>query len=626
MSEIKRLTDYSHLRQRIFMYLGGTDLHTQDILEIDDSNNPVIVNETWVPALYTGFREILDNASDEVNGHGFGNTIKVEYNPNTMIFSVEDNGRGIPFDYSKEYDMHLATMVLSEPRTGRNFDERKKVAGTNGIGSAATSNTSEWFKFKITKEGKVFTQSFSEGKNNDNQLIIEDPIIRNISDKTTSGTYIQYHPSKSVFPNMVLPERFIRSRIFEFAAANPKIKVYYNKELIKVKPKIEQTLFGKTKTIVIDINDEENDFLSKFIVVPDFVSDGDHYHSLVNNIPAINGGTHMDAFRLAFFKNLLTALEKESKKRKLYPNRADISEGLLIYNITEMDAPNFDAQSKTRLTNESAGKIISKVLNEAEFYNQIIKKNPEWINSIFERCAERTKKKDASDLAKLQKKVGRVKVASLLDATGKDRSKTILILGEGLSAIEIAKSTRDPQIHGIMPLRGKPMNVSGSKPTDVASNKILQDIMNSTGLIIGKKAVREELRYGCVWMASDEDQDGAAICALIVNFFYTYWPELFDDKDNPFLYRFQTPYIIAEKGKERKYWDSSNYHQFIPSEWKGWSITRAKGLAALIKEDWVEHYKNPKLIPIVNDSELKETLDMIFNDSRADDRKEWMSI
>ena len=266
MSAIKRLTDYSHLRQRIFMYLGGTDLHTQDILEIDENNNPVIVNETWVPALYTGFREILDNASDEVNGHGFGNTIKVEYNPTTMIFSVEDNGRGIPFDYSKEYDTYLATMVLSEPRTGRNFDERKKVAGTNGIGSAATSNTSEWFKFKITKEGKVFNQTFKEGKNGDNQLTIEDPIIRNISDKTASGTYIQYHPSSVVFPNMVLPERFIRSRIFEFAAANPKIKVYYNKELIKVKPKIEQTLFGKTKTIVIDINDEENDFF--FPVTP----------------------------------------------------------------------------------------------------------------------------------------------------------------------------------------------------------------------------------------------------------------------------------------------------------------------------------------------------------------------
>ena len=105
----------------------------------------------------------------------------------------------------------------------------------------------------------IHSSEWNTRKNGDNQLIIEDPIIRNITDKTASGTYIQYHPSSVVFPNMVLPERFIRSRIFEFAAANPKIKVYYNKELIKVKPKIEQTLFGKTKTIVIDINDEEND-------------------------------------------------------------------------------------------------------------------------------------------------------------------------------------------------------------------------------------------------------------------------------------------------------------------------------------------------------------------------------
>lgn len=126
MSKIKKLTDYSHLRHRIHMYLGGTDPHTQQILEIVNGS-PELKTETWTPALYTGFREILDNASDEVVGHGHGTKIDVTYDPDKKIFSVEDDGRGIPFDYSEEYGMHLATMVLSEPRTGRNFDERKKL-------------------------------------------------------------------------------------------------------------------------------------------------------------------------------------------------------------------------------------------------------------------------------------------------------------------------------------------------------------------------------------------------------------------------------------------------------------------------------------------------------------------
>lgn len=626
MSNIKKLTDYSHLRHRIFMYLGGTDLHKQDILEINDDGQPEIIDETWVPALYTGFREILDNASDEVVGHGHGSTIKINYDPTTMIFSVEDDGRGIPFDYSEEYGKHLATMVLSEPRSGRNFDERKKVAGTNGIGSSATSNTAEWFKFEISKKGEEFSQSFSEGDDDATELTINDPVIIPISDKKKSGTYIQYKPSAKVFKNMVLPERFLKSRITEFAACNPSIKVYYNDKLVKVKPKVEQTLFSKHKSISITIEDDEEDFNSKFIIIPNFTKDGDHYHSLVNNIPAFNGGTHMDAFRITFFKNLLSALEKESKRRKLTPNRSDVTEGLLIYNITNMDAPNFDAQSKTRLTNESAGKIITKFLSDADFYSTIIKKNREWIDEIYSRCEARTKKKDASELSKLQKKIGKTKVASLLDATGRDRSKCILLLAEGDSARGGSSSARDPKIHGSMPLRGKLLNVNGMKPTEAASNKVLQDIMNAVGLIIGQKAVRKNLRYNNIWIATDEDLDGHSICALIVNFFHTYWPELMDDKEDPFLYRFQTPFIIAEKGKQRKYWNSSTYLEFVPEDWKGWSITRAKGLAALVKEDWIECYKNPQLIPLTNDSEISESLDLIFNGARSDDRKEWMSI
>lgn len=430
MSKIKKLTDYSHLRHRIHMYLGGTDPHTQQILEIVNGS-PELKTETWTPALYTGFREILDNASDEVVGHGHGTKIDVTYDPDKKIFSVEDDGRGIPFDYSEEYGMHLATMVLSEPRTGRNFDERKKVAGTNGIGSSATSNTSEWFKFKIIKDGKVFEQEFSEGPLDSTALTISNPTIKSYSNKEKHGTYIKYKPSSRVFNSMILSEEFMYSRIFEFAACNPTVKISYNGKTIKTKSKIEQTLFPSRKTIVIDINDEQEEFESKFIIVPNFVEDGDHYHSIVNNIPAFNGGTHMDAFRLTFFKNMITALEKESKRRKLYPNRTDLTEGLLIYNITNMDGPNFDAQSKTRLTNEVAGKIINKFLNDAEFYTSIIKKNKEWIDEIYKRCEERTKKKDASELSKLQKKMVRTKVPSLMDATGKDRSKCICVIAEG---------------------------------------------------------------------------------------------------------------------------------------------------------------------------------------------------
>ena len=121
------------------------------------------------------------------------------------------------------------------------------------------------------------------------------------------------------------------------------------------------------------------------------------------------------------------------------------------------------------------------------------------------------------------------------------------------------------------------------------------------------------------------DPDGFQIGALVVNILFTYWPELFEDKANPFVNIFMTPYIIARKGKENKYWYGDDYASFDPEKNKGWEITRAKGLSSLRPVDWKYSLQNPNLLPIVNDPDMAETLDLIFNGARADDRKNWMA-
>jgi hypothetical protein len=60
-------------------------------------------------------------------------------------------------------------------------------------------------------------------------------------------------------------------------------------------------------------------------------------------------------------------------------------------------------------------------------------------------------------------------------------------------------------------------------------------------------------------------------------------------------------------------------------KWKGWTITRAKGLGSLEEADWKHALGKPELIPLTDDGKLKETLDLIFNKKRPDDRKEWLS-
>lgn len=618
---IKKLSDYAHLRKRPEMYLGSVDPHTQTIVLYDDKMTPYVEDITWVPALFTCFREIVDNALDEIVGHGHGNRIDITYDEEKLLFSVQDNGRGIPITFDKQENQYLATMVLTEPRAGRNFDERGEVAGVNGIGSAAVSNTSEVFEVEIIRDGKKFKQTFREGLDGKSLDITTPKITSTKSERT--GTYISFHPSKEVYLHRILPERFVKSRAIEIAICNPLLKIFYNGEQLKVKQRPEQTLFPNVKPIAFDIH--EGKLRSKFWIT--FGEGSEHVHSVVNSIPMFNGGVHVDAFRRLFYSGMLTALERESKRRKLTPNRSDIQDGLLIYNITNMQAPKFDSQSKTRLINDEFATIMKRHLESPDLYKDLIRKNPEWISAIYQRCEDRTKKKDASELAKLNKASKRQKVEKLSDATGNDRQKCILFLAEGDSACSSLTEARNPQLHGSLPLKGKVLNVHPSNASlkEAATNAELVQISRSLGLFIGSPAERKKLRYGKVYITCDADEDGKNIMALLVNFFYTFWPELFDAKD-PFLYVFDTPLIVASKGKQRQYWFNDNYAEFDQKDYSGWEVTRAKGLAALVKPDWVTMMSDPRVTPITDDGELKEALDLLFNKKRADDRKDWMGV
>ncbi len=615
--EIKKLTPFQHLRKNTEMWFGSRYLHTQNILMYGDDG--VYLGEvSWVPAVFTAFREILDNALDEI-ALGYGNRIDVTYDADKMVFSVQDNGRGISIEWDEKNKMHKATLALSQIMAGRNFEERGDVAGVNGIGASGVNFCSEWFKMEIWRDNQSFTQRFKEGQI---RLVVPKPTIRDIkSDKT--GTKVSFKLSNKVFSDMTLPEDFLYSRLYEVAMCNSLLKIYYNGIKIKVKPTLEKTLFPNEKPMVIEI--KEKGFRSKFLLKPNF-SKGEEIHSVVNNIPAFNGGVHIETFRRVFYHELLDALSREAKKRKLKPNRSDLNDGLLIFNVTRMTAPSFDSQSKTRLISDQVAKIIKDHLEDKKLMKSLVTKNKDWVDEIFERCAARTQKKDASEVTKMSKKLLRGKVPELTDANGRDRSKCILFLAEGNSAIAGMKNARDAEIHGGLGLRGKILNVNGETPKKVLDNQSLAKIMNSLGLIIGEPANRRRMRYGKVYLAHDMDHDGFNIGALLVNFFYTYWPELFDPGKDPVFYVFNTPFIIAEKGKERKYWYGSNYNEFNPSDYKGWSITRAKGLGTLMEVDWEYSLANPDLYAIIDDGKMKESLDLIFNGKRADDRKDWIGL
>lgn len=639
--DVQRLSDYSHARIRTEMYLGSRSAHEQQVL-IFGENNYEVKNVKWVPALLTAFREIVDNSLDEFTKAGTKDAVlRVKYDESTLEFEISDNGRGIPIDYVPEYNQHVCTMVLTETKTGRNFDDsqRKKTSGQNGLGGSITMCVSSEAEMEVHRTGRPyktasvndeytgmykFTQKFSEGNDLFPELVIQDPVIRKVkADKT--GTSIRFRLSPSVFKNRQLPTELIYSILKEIAVANPTYKIFLNDNRIQGRGTAEKALFGISKPMTLTV--DEGEFHSTFYVVPNAVKDqltNFHMHGIVNNVPAFDGGNHLDTFKKNFALGVITALEKVSKKRNLKPNRSDVEEGLLIYNITTMNAPYFSSQTKSKLINEEVIKPIADAMS-ADFYEQLIKKNSEWIDEIYQRTSERTNKKDAEENRKAAKKLLKAKVAKLRDAVNTDRSVCELFITEGDSASGNLIAARDPSKHAILPLRGKIKSVTGKeKVADLMEYDSLKDIMVSIGLVPGEKAVRENLNYGRINISTDADEDGKNIQAQICNFFNTFWPELFQDKDNPFVYIFNTPFIILKKGKQVKYFYGHQEHEYIPEEWAGWEAKRAKGLGTLEKEHFIDAIYSGYTLPIVDDGSLSEVLDLIFNSARADDRKEWM--
>ena len=118
--EIKLLRWPDAIRQRIGMYLGGTD---------KESVNNML-------------REICDNSLDELSKAADLAIIDCDFNG---FYAVMDNGRGISIEYSKDEPTKIsADLSISELHSGSKFTDNKNATiGMNGVGSSAVCACSE---------------------------------------------------------------------------------------------------------------------------------------------------------------------------------------------------------------------------------------------------------------------------------------------------------------------------------------------------------------------------------------------------------------------------------------------------------------------------------------------------
>ncbi len=619
--DIKVLSDRDHVRLRTQIYLGNMTPTTYPIPLFGDTFS--VEQIEFIPAVYKAVGEIVDNSIDEFAQISIKNKVlKIEAEPLSGFYSISDNGRGIPIDKHKS-GKYTPEVALGSLRAGRNFTENKEagVIGQNGVGSACTNYCSTEFNIVVNRDGKKYVQSFEDGAS-----IVRKPSIRK-GPKTKTGTQVSFTLDDTVFEDVSIDPRLMRNKAIEVALTNPGLTVHYNKNKYKFNKGLEDIVKQITKKNGATYSEftfkKEGIELQFFVISGAFESLDEQIFTWVNSSLLFDGGILNTQFLNAFIDKTIKHLAPAAKKQKIEITKNDVRQNLLVFGNLKLADPQYDAQSKTRLTGPNLRLEMAKMVTEG--WKAFTRKNKAWLIDVTERAMVRHHASANRKAVKDHKKSLRKKVKDLQDATGRNRRECQLLITEGLSASSMITEARNPVTTGSFPLSGKINNVYGKTVAQVLGMGKLTDLLSACGLVPGQKVDIDDLRYGKFVIATDADFDGDDIFTLLVNLFFQFWPELFDPHYEPIVHRLVAPNVCLTKNKKRIHFATRAEYDKHKNKYKGWDVQYYKGLGSMERQDWdmILNGKSDTLIPIINDNQMADTLKLLFsNDTEA--RKEWL--
>jgi DNA topoisomerase-2 len=483
--------------------------------------------------------------------------------------------------------------------SGSNYDDtdERTVAGLNGLGSKLTNVFSKEFIVSSCDGKNHFTQTFS-----DNMRSRTQPIIKK---SKANHTQITYKPDLSQFGIEEIDEdhyKMMEKRVYDLAGCNSGIKFYFNDKLLNfstfedyIKLYVDEYFFEtkKDKTWSIAVALSENGFQQV---------------SFANSTETYDGGTHVDYIMGQIISQMR---EFFLKKHKVDIKPSELRNHMTLFLNSTVINPSFSSQTKEKLITE-VKEFGSTFEVSPKFIQSILKS--EIVNSILDWIQQKKNADDNKLQRELNKKLSKIKVEKLIDAKGKDRWKCSLNLFEGDSASNAFRKYRTPETMGGFSLRGKFTNVSEISNQKLVQNVEAVNLMASIGLKLGQPIDIKNLRYGRILITADADADGVSIAALLINFFYKYWPDMFDRK---MIYKVETPIVVATS-KDKKKGKISFYTQGEYNEWeskvdlKNWEVSYKKGLAALVDDEYSDIINNPRLTLLTKDDVSETSLDIWF--------------
>ncbi len=541
-ADIEVLEGLEPVRRRPGMYIGGTDSKAYHHL----------------------FAEVIDNSMDEAVA-GFASKIHVELNADGSL-TVEDDGRGIPIDPHPKYkDKSALEVILTTLHAGGKFDSDVYATsgGLHGVGVSVVNALSELLVVDVSRNKKLYRQVYRRG--------LADSKLETVGKSTVkNGTRITFLPDEEIFGERI---KFDPRRLFRMARSKAYlfggVEIHWKcaPELIKdetlekavfhfpggLRDFLTERLEGKTqvtKTLFAGKLEKEGGHGSVEWAIGWVASHDGLMNSYCNTVPTPDGGTHENGLRAALTKGLRSYGEITKNKKASQITADDVlgtSATMLAVFIRE---PEFQGQTKEKLSSAVAAKIVENALRDA--FDHWLTANPpeatKLLDWVIERSEERLKRKRDKDVSR-KTATARLRLpGKLTDCSQKNARGTELFIVEGDSAGGSAKQARNRKNQAVLPLRGKILNVANASASKLAQNQLLSDLTLALGCGTGKHYNDAELRYEKIIIMTDADVDGAHIASLLITFFYRQMPQLID---NHHLYLAMPP-LYSIKFKDKK--------------------------------------------------------------------------
>jgi DNA gyrase subunit B len=537
---ITALEGIQAVRMRPGMYIGGVD----------------------ASALHHLVFEIVDNSIDEALA-GYCTEINVTLHSDNSV-TIQDNGRGIPVDYHKDYKMTAAELVMTQLHAGGKFNKSsyKVSSGLNGVGASVVNALSEKLVLEIKKDGFLWRQIYAKGK--------AVSALEKLEPTERTGTKTSFMADTKIFEEVNFNFELLSQRLRELAFLNRGIRITIRDE--RTDKSHEFRYDGGISSFIEYLNRNKGTLHEK----PIYVSGSDRgvevevalqyndtyndlIYTFVNNINTHEGGTHLSGFRAALTKTvnsyaLAHNLLKDASKDKENLSGEDVREGLTAVISVKHPDPQFESQKKIKFTNSEVKGIVESVLSQT--LTNFMEENPSVAKRIVDKAVdaqrarvaarkarELTRRKNALELSTLPGK--------LADCQERDPAASELFLVEGESAGGSAKQGRERKNQAILPLKGKILNVEKARFDKMLASDEIRTLITALGTGIGTEDFDvAKLRYHKIILMTDADVDGSHIRTLLLTFFFRQMAALIE---KGYLYIAQPPLFKVKRGKEEFY-------------------------------------------------------------------------